>query len=383
MNNRPFILTGNIYLSNKEYIIGKVIKNRNVEDKEKCVQILDNDHTNLFQDGYAGYIFESEPQNVKLNNKNLGYNIHYFETLIDYDVIEIDKNYIRVLYRDDSEDNAILVTNQCNSNCIMCPDPDEIRKTNENADVDKLLQLIKCIPDDTNHLTITGGEPGMLKDDLFLVLNECKKYLNETEFLLLSNGRILSNINYTHKLKESIPENIRVAIPLYADNPTLHDKITRAKGSFDQSIEGIRNLLDNEIDVEIRIVVTKMNYKYLNDISTFIVNKFPNVKMVNIMALEMTGNALLNKEKTWIDFDEFKEELYKACLTIIKNGIIANLYNFPLCQIDERLYSIAHKSISDYKIKFKDECNKCNAKNNCGGFFSSTVNVEKIQVHPL
>ena len=40
MNNRPFILTGNIYLSNKEYIIGKVIKNRNVEDKEKCVQIL-------------------------------------------------------------------------------------------------------------------------------------------------------------------------------------------------------------------------------------------------------------------------------------------------------------------------------------------------------
>ena len=88
------------------------------------------------------------------------------------------------------------------------------------------------------------------------------------------------------------------------------------------------------------------------------------------MALEMTGNAYKNREQVWINFKEVKEYLYKACITIIKAGIIVNLYNFPLCNLDERLYSIAHKSITDYKIRYKEQCEECLAKENCGGFFN-------------
>ena len=385
MQNRPFILKGNISIKNNdEYIIGKIIKNKNVEEKQEYIQILDNQNINQYEKGYKGYIFENKPQNIDIENINICYEVENFNTLIDYDVVEIVNNKnIKVLYRDDSEDNAIVVTNQCNSNCIMCPDSDVVRNTKENPDIKKILEQIHCIPDDTKHITITGGEPGILKDNIFKVLSECKKCLPETEFLFLTNGRIFANTDFTKQFKENIPEFIRVAIPIYADNKELHDSITRESGSFNQTICGIKKLLERKIDIEIRIVVTKMNYKYLNNIAQFIIKEIPNIKMVNIMALEMTGNAYKNRDDVWINFDVVKDYLYQACLTIIEAGIIVNLYNFPLCCIDERLYSIAHKSISDYKIRFKKECEDCSVKQNCGGFFNSTINVKEIKVKPI
>ena len=385
MNNRPLFLKGNIQIINRDgYIIGKIIKNKNVEEKQDYIQILNDENISLFEEGYKGYIFENKLPKTHLKYLNYCYKIEGYETLLDYDVVEIINNKsIRVLYRDDSEDNAIVVTNQCNSNCIMCPDSDSVRNTKENPDIKKLVEQVKCIPDDTGHITITGGEPGLLKENLVTLLKECKKYLPNTEFLLLSNGRVFANTEYVNKIKNSIPENIRIAIPIYADNEKLHDSITRAKGSFKQSITGIKKLLERNIDVEIRIVVLKKNYKYLEDIAKFIIQEIPDVKMVNIMALEMTGNAYKNKEEVWINFEEVKKYLHGACILLIKSGIITNLYNFPLCKIDEKLFSIAHKSITDYKIRYKEECEECIAKQNCGGFFNSTINVKDIKVKPI
>lgn len=383
MNERPGILKGNINLK-EECIIGKVIVNENVEDKSKFIQILDDEHIELFEKGYRAYIFQNEPQLEGISNMSYCYNIQNYETLINYDVIEIINNvYINVLYRDDSEDNAIVVTNQCNSNCIMCPDSDKVRMNKENVHINKLIEYVKCIPDDTKYITITGGEPGMLKNDLNVLLKHCKEYLPNTEFLLLSNGRVFSNTEFVDKFVENIPSNIRVGIPLYADNEKEHDDITRTKWSFRQTLTGIRKLIERNVDIEIRIVVLKKNYKILENIASFICREIPEVKMVNIMALEMLGNSYKNREEVWVNFEEIKDYLYRTCIKLIKSGIITNLYNFPLCNLDERLYALSHRSITDYKVRFKDECEGCKAKDICGGFFFSTINVKDIKVKPI
>lgn len=385
MKNRPLILKGNINIKNTdEYIIGKIIKNKNIENKETYIQVLNSENIDLYEKGYKGYIFETEPKKIDLNLINYCYNVKDFQTLKDYDVVEIINNKsIRVLYRDDSEDNAIVVTNQCNSNCIMCPDPDIIRNTKENPDIKKILEQIECIPNDTSHITITGGEPGLLKEKLLEVLDKCKKCLSNTEFLLLTNGRVFSDVHFANKIAEVVPSNIRVAIPIYADNEKLHDEITRAKESFNQAVNGIKNLINRNIDVEIRIVVLKKNYEQLEQIAKFIVREFPHTKIVNIMALEMMGNAYKNKDLVWVDFKDIKKYLYNACLTIIRSGIITNLYNFPLCNIDEKLYSLSRKSITDYKVRYKDGCDTCLIKENCGGFFNSTINIKDISIKPI
>ena len=386
MINRPLALKGtNIIRNNDEYIIGKVIKNTNIEDDpSKYIQVLDDENIEKYQECCKGYIFENKPKNIDLTDINYGYNIKNFETLINYDVIEMLGNgVIRVLYRDDSDDNAIVVTNQCNSNCIMCPDSDAVRNTKENPNIKKILEQIECIPDDTEHITITGGEVGILKGDFIKVLEKCKECLQNTEFLVLTNGRVFSVKEYTEKIAEVVPNNVRFAIPIYAGEPKLHDEITRVPGSFKQAIAGIHNLMNKNIDIEIRIVVLKKNYKELENIAKFIVKNMPQVKMVNIMALEMTGNAFKNKDQVWINFTDESDYLYKACMRLIANGIVTNLYNFPLCCIDERLYSISRTSITDYKVRYKEQCEECDAQDCCGGFFSSTINIKDITIKPI
>lgn len=382
MSDRPFILKGKIQVrSTDNYIIGSIVKNKNVDDKLYYIQVLDSQFSNLFEPGYLGYIFINWLPKCNLDNITYATEISNVETLIDYDVVEfIDNTYIKVLYRDDSDDNFIQVTNQCNSNCIMCPDSNQVRNNNYIPDINKIKRQIQCIPDDTKHICITGGEPGILKYDLIEVFKQCKECLPETNFLLLSNGRVFSDINFTNKFVKNIPDNIQIAIPIYASNPTLHDNITRANDSFNEAIAGIKNLLKYNIDIEIRVVVLKLNYKYLNDLAKFISKELSNVKLVNFMALEMSGNAFKNRSEVWVNFDEVKDILYDASITLIKSGITTNLYNFPLCKVDRRLVSIAQKSISDYKIRFKLECKMCKLQQYCGGFFFSTINMKEIKV---
>lgn len=266
MINRPLALKGtNIIRNNDEYIIGKIIKNENIkDDPSKYIQVLDDANIENYQRGCKGYIFENKPKNIDLTNINYGYNIKDFETLVNYDVIEmLGSGVIRVLYRDDSNDNAIVVTNQCNSNCIMCPDSDFVRNTKENPSIRKILEQIECIPDDTEHITITGGEVGILKENFIIVLEKCKECLPNTGFLVLTNGRVFSTKEYTEKITEVVPNNVRFAIPIYAGEPKLHDEITRVPGSFRQAVAGIHNLMNKNIDMEIRIVVLKKIIKNL------------------------------------------------------------------------------------------------------------------------
>ena len=99
MYNRPLVLKGNINIKNDDKcIIGKIIKNKNVETKENYIQVLDNENLNSYEKGYLGYIFENEPQNIDLDKINYCSNIKNYETLLDYDVVEIvDKFYVKVL----------------------------------------------------------------------------------------------------------------------------------------------------------------------------------------------------------------------------------------------------------------------------------------------
>lgn len=78
----------------------------------------------------------------------------------DYDVFEIGYTGNALRYFScSSMDNAILVTNKCNSNCIMCPTSEIIRQKQEEYTAEELINIIRHFPTDAEHITITGGEP--------------------------------------------------------------------------------------------------------------------------------------------------------------------------------------------------------------------------------
>ncbi|MCB2358619.1 His-Xaa-Ser system radical SAM maturase HxsC [Clostridium estertheticum] len=387
-NSRPRIVKGKALCDRK--VIGKVIKNSKSGKKEECIQVLSHDYLELFEEGYIGYIFENEEINTKIEKyliqnfipSILGVKTGFF--LYD-DVIELNSRVdsIALLYKSDCYENTIVVTNQCNSNCIMCPDSIAIRSVRENVSIKKIKTLLSLISKDAKFICITGGEPTLLELGLFEILDECKTSLFNTQFIMLTNGRMFYYKSYVKEFIKHRPDNMIIAIPIHGHVSKLHDSITQSKGSFKQTITGVKMLHDLGENIEIRVVLSKMNYLYLADIAKLIIDKFPNAFRVNFMAMEMLGNAVVNESKVWIDLDKLQIEVAKASRLLIENGINTYLYNFPMCYVDERLWSITMNSISENKIRYREECKECKVINKCGGFFGSTMRFKSLKAKPI
>lgn len=289
------------------------------------------------------------------------------------DVIEIDdKGNVNILHNGNAESGLIFITNQCNSNCIMCPDSISSRTKKSEITTEYLLNYINLLPSDLLHVDVTGGEPTLLKYDLVVVLQSVIEHFERADILMLSNGRSFASKEYTKEFAEFKESRLKIEIPIHAAMAPLHDKIAGCKGSFEQTMTGIHNLIKQKIPVGIRIVVSKLNYRYLNDIIDMISKHFPMITYVNIMGLELMGSAFKNKQDVWIEFDEVKNSLNEVIEYAFLKGIEPRLYNYPLCMFDKKYWYCYKKSITAYKIRYFDECNKCSQKNNCGGFFAST-----------
>lgn len=385
---RPLILNGES--SSIGNCMGTIAVNECNENKSNKIQVVLSNAEKNFSEGYTGYLFEDAI--LSENIKNYLYKsaipflkcVNNIRTLADHDIVEIISNnkIARVLFRKDSGDNALVVTNNCNCNCIMCPEPFSVRQSG-SIQVERIIDIINLIDSNPKYLCITGGEPTLLKEKLFIILDACRDKLSDTNFMILTNARMFSYMKYAYEFNLHRPRHTVLGVPIYGDSSEIHDAITNTKGSFQQTVTGVKNLLEMNVNIELRIVVSKLNYKNLIELSKFIVANFHKVLRVNIMALEMLGNAIVNKENVWIGFEEIKDIIKQTAVNLIRNGIEVYLYNFPLCFVDESLWSIALKSISDYKVRYFNECKVCVAKDKCGGFFNSTINLKGLKVKPI
>lgn len=304
--------------------------------------------------------------------------------LCDYDIVEISATGL--LYRafaNNESDSTIFLGAKCNSNCIMCPAGDAERKKGFSYSRELLMKYIDYLPCELEYLVMTGGEP-TLQTGLFLeALDRVKEKFPYTQVLLLTNGRSLSDKWLFEQVCQRRPNNFRIAIPVHGDNPELHDYITRAPGSFNQTILALRRLMNSDIKIEIRVVVTKTNCDNLLGIARLITSQFPRVFCVNFIGLEPRGNCALNFDSVYIDHRTSFQKSKPAIEHLVSSGYDVGLYNYPLCAVDKDFWSIAAKSISGYKNVYHPDCDKCNVKEICGGFFTATMSIARPEVFPV
>ena len=300
------------------------------------------------------------------------------------DVIEIDDSMRIIKLHDASEPSALVfITNQCNSNCIMCPDS-EARRVKENTiTTDFLLEYISLLPSDLLHVDVTGGEPTLLKYDLVRVL---EALLNQTEIAdiqVLTNGRSFAVYSYAEMFRLVADKRMYIEIPIHASTAELHDVIAGIPGAFEQTIYGIRNLLSLSIRVNIRIVVSKLNCHDLIGIIDLIRDRFPQVTRINFLGLEMMGNAFHNKQDVWIEYSDVKVPLEECIEYCVLHGLEPKLFNFPLCMFNRKFWYCYKSSITEYKIRYQTECDNCRERRDCGGFFASTLHNTEFKVQPI
>lgn len=308
-----------------------------------------------------------------------------FDAFDEGDVLDINESGIIFRWYSVADGDAgIATTALCNSNCIMCPASDGERRQNNTPTIRQLDDVIRHMPRDLWHFTVTGGEPTLIGEDNFIdIIKSINKWLPNTKILLLTNGRTLGDKEFFQKFAAVKPPNMRIAIPIHGSTAEKHDHITRADGSFKQTMRGISNLLSIQAEVEIRIVVSQLNCDDILNIAELIVELFPNVTVVHFVGLEMRGNCVVYPNEVLISYQEAFAKSKSAINYLIRNGVDVALYNFPYCMIEKGYWPIAQKSISAYKSMFYDECNSCKLKEECCGIFSSTMNYYKPKVYPI
>jgi His-Xaa-Ser system radical SAM maturase HxsC len=305
-----------------------------------------------------------------------------FEYLSDGDVVSVQPSgFVRSLYRRNSPHNFILVTDQCNSFCLMCSQPP--RQVDDFDRIREHLRLIELIDPETRELGITGGEPTLFKDDFLRLVGHCKDRLPNTALHVLTNGRMFYYREFAHRLGAVGHPDIMLGVPLYSDVESEHDYVVQARGAFEETVLGLHNLSRYGVQIEIRVVIHRQTYRRLPRLAEFIARNFPFAAHVALMGMEMYGFVNRNLEELWIDPHDYQSELYEATETLFVSGMNVSVYNHQLCVLDQRLWPFARKSISDWKNIYLEACAACALREECGGLFQSAARRHSAYINPF
>ncbi|WP_049270514.1 radical SAM protein, partial [Pseudomonas aeruginosa] len=133
------------------------------------------------------------------------------------DIIRLDGQAIRVLFRANSGHNSLLVTEQCNHYCLMCSQPP--KNIDDSWILDELEALIPLIPRETPEVGFSGGEPTLAGIRFINLIKMMKSYLPRTVVHVLSNGRTFADESFARQYAEIDHPDIMIGIPLYSDDP--------------------------------------------------------------------------------------------------------------------------------------------------------------------
>jgi len=349
------------------------------KDREMLLQLLECKYSVMFINDDSIIFYPDEIRiSVETSEKeNVG-------ILENRDIVEVNSNGL--VYRSfayTEPDSVLFLGAKCNSNCIMCPAGDAERKEGFSYNLNQIETYIDYLPDDLEILVVTGGEPTLNPAIFLSAMRMLKDKFLYTQVLLLTNGRTLSNTEFLNNLCIVTPENFVIAIPIHGDTAGVHDYITRVEGSFNETLIAVRKVLDSDLRVELRIVVSKANYMHLDGIAHLISKKFKKVETVNFVGLEPRGNCAKNADIVYIDHNTAFGRMKSAITHLMEHGINVGIYNYPLCSVDRGFWSICRRSISQYKATYHEKCNNCIVKDLCGGLFVATLSFIKPDVYPI
>ena len=350
---------------------------------QKCALLVEDVKAPIPQ-GYGAYLIPEEDYAEYANNplifpKNISFQPGDLFLIRE----EAGSRYMSVLRTADRAERTLFLTGRCNSNCIMCPYGTKMRTRACNESVSLLLACISLMNPYAEYLCVTGGEPTLLKDGFLKILETIKEHFVQCEVHILTNGRAFYYADFLEAYRKVRPYKTQLGIPLHASHAELHDRITGAPGSFAQTIRGLDRLYAANEHIELRVVVSALNSENLPELAAFIGNRYPKVNHVSLMGLEMMGNAMLRHREVWLSFDQIWPRVSRAIEILIHLGVSVQIFNFPLCSVENRFHPLYRRSISPEKVRYLPECDVCTLKDRCGGFFQTTIHMPDISVHPF
>ncbi|MCX5712954.1 MAG: hypothetical protein NTY47_07875, partial [Candidatus Omnitrophica bacterium] len=157
------------------------------------------------------------------------------------------------------------------------------------------------------------------------------KSLGFENILISSNARLFTYKDYCKKLIQA-GANI-FFISIFSGKEKIHDSITRVKGSWKQTISGIRNLARLSDGLYVNISILKYNYKTMPALVVRL-SKL-GVKRINFNMLRPEGQAEMDYGILTSKLADLRPYLNKIVNYRLFKNIFFSFYLVPFCLLNE------------------------------------------------
>ena len=171
------------------------------------------------------------------------------------------------LRENEPEKVIVNLTYRCGNKCAMCavggrPAMDMPKK--------RALELLRDFRMRGVRLAdFDGGEP-TLHPDLFALISAARR-MGYERVNITTNGRKMADRGYASRLLLSGITDLLIS--LYGADERTHENVTRAQGSFEQTVQGIRHAVElkpERIEFGVNTVVTADNYNLIEELLDFV-----------------------------------------------------------------------------------------------------------------
>lgn len=219
----------------------------------------------------------------------------------------------------------LALTYDCNNACIHCysQSPTELREltTDEWKEVLRILRGLG-VP----QVTFTGGEP-TLREDLPELVAEAQRLGIVSG--LVTNGTLL-NEELAERLARAGLDYVQIT--LESSDPEVHERITGVRGSWERTVEGIRNMVKTGVYVSVNSTLLRENSSKVLDTVRFVAGL--GVHGYSLNRLIYSGRAKLSVDLE-PEFEEVKKVVSEAKELCIQLDLDFTWYGVTrYCEVD-------------------------------------------------
>lgn len=231
----------------------------------------------------------------------------------------------------------------CNNHCLFCVQGDK-RKLYKLRDKNEITQDLVRAKKNCESIVFSGGEPTLHPDFLYLV--NIAKNISFQTIQVQTNGRMFS---YRRFCRDTINAGANQFAPaLHGHTDSLHDFLTQAPGSFNQTLQGIKNLRSLGQEVIVNTVITSHNYKYLPHITKLLIQL--NVDQFQFSFVHITGTAWKNRDFIVAKKSEIIPYVRKALDIGLAAGKRVTTEAIPYCFLQGYEQCIAEQAIPETMV---------------------------------
>lgn len=266
----------------------------------------------------------------------------------------------------------------CNNNCSFCVQAH--KKQLGNRTTTSIKQDLEESRTRCRGVVFTGGEV-TIRGDVFDLVSYAQQ-LDYKVIQIQTNGRMFSSPDFCKKMILAGANEFNLALHGYCAEQ--HDLLTRTKGSFKQTIQGIKNLISLHQQLIINIVVVKQNYLDCPKIAELLINL--GVKSFQFAFVHPVGNAQKNYDEIVPKMSDSipfihqgiilgeragAEVMVEAIPPCLMKGYEKNISEMRIPETEIKEHSLFVKDynlsrVNDCKTKFF-QCNRCKYDEICEG----------------